>query len=31
LIEEIPLETIESIDKAQAGPRGEQPEIVESE
>jgi hypothetical protein len=31
LIEEIPLEAIESIDKAKAGPRGEQPEIVESE
>ncbi len=31
LIEEIPRDAIESIDKARAGPRGEPPEIVESE
>lgn len=30
-IEEIPLEAIESISKANPGPRGEPPEIVPSE
>lgn len=31
LIEEIPRDAIESIDKAKPGPRRERPEIVESE
>lgn len=31
LIEEFPLDAIESIDRAKPGPRGEPPEIVEAE